>query len=106
MLCEILVKTREKNSRRSLSSADGTALLGRPRERSRTWRPKRTKNVVGRSENCLSASYHCTTNKEELRTNVVEVAENGLGLTENGIPTGTMEKLNRFELDKDGLATG
>ncbi|KAH3727611.1 hypothetical protein DPMN_053550 [Dreissena polymorpha] len=43
--------------------------------------------------------------REELRTNVIELAEDGFGLTGNGIPTGTMGKLTRFELDKDGLAT-
>ncbi|KAH3692471.1 hypothetical protein DPMN_194312 [Dreissena polymorpha] len=75
----------------------------------RTWlqlRPKRTKNVVGRSENCLRTSCHCTTNKKELCTNVIELAEDGLGLTGNGIQTGTMGKLTRFKLDTDGLATG
>ncbi|KAH3873683.1 hypothetical protein DPMN_036920 [Dreissena polymorpha] len=50
--------------------------------------------------------YHCTTNKEELRTNVIELAEDVLGLTGNDVPTGTMGKVTRFELDKDGLATG
>ncbi|KAH3898221.1 hypothetical protein DPMN_022443 [Dreissena polymorpha] len=51
-------------------------------------------------------SYPCATNKEELLTNVIELAEDGLGLPGYSIPTGTMEKLNRFELDKDGLAMG
>ncbi|KAH3752127.1 hypothetical protein DPMN_186738 [Dreissena polymorpha] len=46
------------------------------------------------------------TNKEELRTNVIELAEDKLGLTVNGIPTGTMGNLTRFELAKDGMATG
>ncbi|KAH3873197.1 hypothetical protein DPMN_036426 [Dreissena polymorpha] len=54
----------------------------------------------------IPTDYHCTTNKEELRSNVIELAEDGLGLTGNGIPTGTMGKLTRFELDKDGIATG
>ncbi|KAH3802335.1 hypothetical protein DPMN_156010 [Dreissena polymorpha] len=49
---------------------------------------------------------HCTTNIEELRTNVIELTKDGLCLTGNGIPTGTMGKLTRFELDKDRLASG
>ncbi|KAH3775579.1 hypothetical protein DPMN_176984 [Dreissena polymorpha] len=53
-----------------------------------------------------TTDYHCSTNKDELRTNVIELAEDGLGLNGNGIPTGTMGKLTRFELDTDGLATG